>query len=182
MRNTPQSKTALKRRRKTEEEEEWRPEGGTKGSEQRADVEEEEEEEENDEEGVPEGEDSILRNPHPFPSDADKMDTIARYASHPYYLRSLHQPEKNPTTFARWTKSHLQLPSATPIVGGASASASAAVLYSIPVPVLPPPPMPRGTSAACLFESLDTRDKEMRKSEGGGYWEEWGGANIRSVG
>ena len=49
---------------------------------------------ENDE-GVNEGVDSVLYERSNDPNDDVAMDTIARSVSHPYYLRSLHQPEKD---------------------------------------------------------------------------------------
>lgn len=45
----------------------------------------------NEMEEINEGKDSVLTDLQP--EDESKMDTIARAPKHPYYLRSLHQPE-----------------------------------------------------------------------------------------
>lgn len=125
-----------------------------------------------------EGNDSVLRGVESRDA-AEDMDTIARSAAHPYYLRSLHKPE----FFAgvRGPKAFLQVPHTLPEEGGPNGSVSDATepkshpplkvdvslrSYSpLPAPSLPPPPMPRGYSAADLYQSLDTRDEEIRKSE-----------------
>ena len=49
-----------------------------------------------EDEGVDEGVDSVLVD-RPKDDD-DAMDTIARTVNHPYYLRSLHQPELDTPT------------------------------------------------------------------------------------
>ena len=156
--------------------EEWTPqqqEGeGARG------VENEQEDDEEDE-GVNEGTDSVLYS-REMAAPSDDMDTISRYAAHPYHLRSLHKCE----SFAgpRAPKAVLQVPRLPSKDGGASgvSVSKATVLHKphplqvgavspsygpIPVLSLPPPPMPRGMSAADLYQSLDTRDEEMRKSE-----------------
>ena len=53
-----------------------------------------EESEDDGDEGVYEGQDSVLADRKT--GDDDEMDTIARTAEHPYYLRSLTQPESFP--------------------------------------------------------------------------------------
>ena len=45
-------------------------------------------------EGVEEGAESVLIENRAMIEDDYTMDTIARSVSHPYYLRSLHQPEE----------------------------------------------------------------------------------------
>ncbi len=45
-------------------------------------------------EGVEEGAESVLIENRAMIEDEYTMDTIARTVSHPYYLRSLHQPEE----------------------------------------------------------------------------------------
>ena len=50
-----------------------------------------------DEEGVAEGKDSVLIQKVEV---GDKMDTIAKYAHHNYYLRSLDKPDSFPITTA----------------------------------------------------------------------------------
>ncbi len=73
-----------------EEGEEWKP-AATEGD---GDGRESEEEDE----GVYEGKDSVLaeRQGSGGRGGDEEMDTIARSANHPYYLRSLHQPETFP--------------------------------------------------------------------------------------
>ena len=158
--------------------EEWTPQQQVGEGQGVRGVENEQEDDEEDE-GVNEGTDSVLYS-RETAAPSDDMDTIARFAAHPYYLRSLHKPE----SFAgpRAPKAVLQvprLPSKDGGAGGVSVSKTTvlrkphplqvgAVSRSygpIPVPSLPPPPMPRGMSAADLYQSLDTRDEEMRKSE-----------------
>ena len=124
------------------------------------------------EEGEKEGDDCILRERRS--NTAEEMDTIARFASHTYYLRSLHKSE---VVERKGPKADLQVPSQE---SGPSRSRSAATESEprpplkvgvsrsrapLPVPILPPPPMPRGQSSADLFQSLDARDEEIRKSK-----------------
>lgn len=126
------------------------------------------------EEGEKEGDDCILRERRSNTSTAEEMDTIARFASHTYYLRSLHKSE---VVERKGPKADLQVPSQE---SGPSRSRSAATESEprpplkvgvsrsrapLPVPILPPPPMPRGQSSADLFQSLDARDEEIRKSK-----------------
>ncbi|CAI7993826.1 Germinal-center associated nuclear protein [Geodia barretti] len=90
------------------------------------------------------------------------MDTIARSVSHPYYLRSLHIPE----TIAgiRGPKATLELPQQS-AEGVPPAVVGVARTYApLPRPDLPPPPMPQGQSSADLYQSLFTRDEQIRKN------------------
>lgn len=129
---------------------------------------EETEEDGEGDEGVKEGEDCVLTEKSS--NTGEEMDTIARSVAHSYYLRSLHKPEV--MAGVRGPKAVLQVPQED---GGPSSSATRHKPHPplkvgrspapLPVPILPPPPMPRGQSAADLYQSLDTRDEEIRKSK-----------------
>ena len=122
-----------------------------------------------EEEGVAEGNDSVLTDKQ-VGVTTDDMDTIARSVPHSYYLRSLHQPDT--VAGIHGPKSSLQLPRTSsddtnsismtmkPIKMGVARNYG-----QLPIPVLPPPPMPRGQSSADLYQSLDTRDDQIRKSK-----------------
>ena len=144
-----------KSRARQNEDKDWTPEGGEGG---------EEEEEEEEEEGVVEGEESVLQQRVAIPKEAgEDMDTIARSVSHPYYLRSLHIPE----TIAgiRGPKAVMELPQQS-AEGVPPAVVGVARTYApLPRPDLPPPPMPQGQSSADLYQSLFTRDEQIRKSK-----------------
>lgn len=119
---------------------------------------------EEEEEGENEGTDCILRE---RPSNtAEEMDTIARSVTHSYHLRSLHKPEVMASI--RGPTADLQVPLNKESGGSESHPLKVGVFSKrpapLPVPILPPPPMPRGQSAADLYQSLDTRDEEIRKS------------------
>ena len=111
-----------------------------------------------------EGEESVLQQRVAVPKEAgEDMDTIARSVSHPYYLRSLHTPE----TIAgiRGPKAILEVPQQS-TEGVHPAVVGVAITYApLPRPDLPPPPMPQGQSSADLYQSLDTRDDQIRKSK-----------------
>ena len=139
-----------------EGDEEWLPERGKASK---------DEEEEEEDEGVSEGKDSVVHPAISTASESEDMDTIARSVAHPYYLRSLHQPEHYPGAGLPDAKAKLQLPPPPSIVGVATGTTAQTSSYVLPVPDLPPPPMPRGMSAGDLFQSLDARDEDMRKSE-----------------
>ena len=132
--------------------EDWTPEGG-----------EQEEEEEDGDEGVVEGGSSVLQQRQTASKEtAEDMDTIARSVAHPYYLRSLHKPET--VAGIRGPKAVLEVPQA-PTDGGPPHAVGMARMYApIPRPHLPPPPMPQGQSSADLYQSLNTRDEQIRKS------------------
>ena len=140
--------------RKRNEEEDWIPQG-------------EEDEEEDEEEGVAEGGDSVLRDQVGVAKDGgEEMDTIARTATHSYYLRSLHKPEGLPGI--RGPRSLLEVPQQQEQQQqqrDVGLSAEARDYGLLPTPSLPPPPAPQGQSAADLYQSLDARDEEIRKSE-----------------
>lgn len=130
--------------------------------------EEEEEEQEDDEEGVAEGRDSVLGE-NKVGVATDDMDTIARSVPHSYYLRSLHQPDA--VAWLRGPKATLQLPHTSSEDSNSVSMTTKHIMGvprnygQLPIPVLPPPPMPRGQSSADLYQSLDTRDEQIRKSE-----------------
>lgn len=102
-----------------------------------------------------EGQDSVLAEIHP--DDDSKMDTIARVPKHPYYLRSIYQPELSsvPSKTKLSNKNNLfySLP-----------GQSSKEHYSLPTLNLPPPPLVKGKTASDYYEALDLRDKEIRKS------------------
>ena len=118
----------------------------------------EEEEEEERDEGVREGGNSVLQE-RGLRETAEDMDTIARSASHSYYLRSLHKPES--IAGVRGPGAVLEVPQ-LPAEG---VSAVARTYLPFPRPSLPPPPMPQGQSSADLYQSLDARDEQIRKSK-----------------
>lgn len=128
-------------------EEEWIPEGEWEGEGEGSDEEEDE--------GVFEGKNAIASLGNQ--SDVNAMDTIARTAHHPYYLRSLHQPGSYPgpkTTV-----------STVVVQGPLSTSCLPAPSYDIPTPTLPPPPPPKGDTASDYYDALHARDLEIRKGQ-----------------
>ena len=115
----------------------------------------EEEEEEDEEEGFNEGLDSVLTEKKE--DDINAMDTIARYVTHPYYLRSLHIPEIHPSqgiiiNILLYVIQYYY-----------TDTVSSYERYEIPRLSLPCPPTPRGNTATDYWESLDARDTEIRK-------------------
>ena len=133
-----------------------------------------EEEEEEELEGVAERKECVLPERVVSHQGAEEMDTIARSAAHQYYLRSLHKSDASGSV--RGPKAVLQIPAQQSDDSGSVSKVTGkprppvkAGTYSRsyaprPTPILPPTPMPRGQSAADLFQSLDARDEEMRKS------------------
>ncbi len=86
----------------------------------------------------------------------DEMDTIARSADHPYFLRSLMQPDTGPSTLTQ--------PLATVTSTDTNTSLpDSRQLYNIPIPDIPLLPHTRGHTATECYESLDARDQQIRK-------------------
>ena len=102
-----------------------------------------------------EGQDSVLAEIHP--DDDSKMDTIARVPKHPYYLRSIYQPELSSVP----SKTNLSNKNNNNIFSLPGQSSKER--YSLPTISLPPPPLVKGKSASDYYEALDLRDKEIRK-------------------
>ena len=124
---------------------EWIPEGEWEG--------EEEESDEEEDEGVFEGKNAIASLGNQ--SDADAMDTIARTAHHPYYLRSLHQSGSYPGPKAPLSAAVVPRPLPTSCLPAQS--------YDIPTPTLPSPPPPKGDTAGDYYDALHARDLDIRK-------------------
>ena len=131
------------------EEEEWMPEGEGEG----------EESDGVEDEGVFEGRNVVASLGNQISEDA--MDTIARTANHPYYLRSLHQPEAYPGPVA--PTAAVSVPRRLP--AQRRQSQLPAPSYDIPTPILPPPPPPKGDTAGDYYEALHARDLEIRKGQ-----------------
>ena len=104
----------------------------------------------------------------------DEMDTIARTASHQYYLRSLDQPLHYPGPPGPSD----QLPSSPPPppplsslskkpvpIGNTAPIVTTVCPYVIPKPHLLTTPTPRGNTASDYYDVLDARDADIRKGE-----------------
>ena len=89
----------------------------------------------------------------------DEMDTIARKADHPYFLRSLLQSEGHDGP-----SGPLSPPSIAPSFNQVQLLDSRQ-LYNIPQPNIPLLPHARGSTAAECYEALDARDQGIRKGE-----------------
>jgi hypothetical protein len=112
----------------------------------------------------------IVREPRLEQIDhTHEMDTVAKYVSHPYNLRSIHHADRE--LVAREIAGINE--------GGLGSSTakdlslqSAMMMASLPLPPrtgevasLPLPPHPGGTSSKELYEALEQRDKGMRDSQ-----------------
>ena len=114
--------------------------------------------------GVAEGGDSVLQERVGVAKEGgEEMDTIARSATHQYYLRSLYKPET--VASIRGPRSNLEIPQHTGSDGASTAASVARGYRDFPSPSLPPPPAPQGQSSADLYQSLHTRDEGIRKSK-----------------
>ena len=95
----------------------------------------------------------------------DEMDTIARYVEHPYFLRSLTQSGSYPGPKTEPPPTQVAPPEQVNVTQNAVMieGVDSRQAYDIPNPQLPPPPRPRGTSVNDIYESLNTRDTDIRK-------------------
>ena len=76
----------------------------------------------------------------------DEMDTIAKTVQHPYYLRSMDQPESYPSEQSTVRE-----------------ESDSRLTYDIPCSNLPLPPLPKGNTAVDFYDALNARDQEIRK-------------------
>lgn len=130
---------------KTQTDDEWRPEQ-TEGG----------EEDEDQDEGVCEGADFLKELGNKV--TGDEMDTIARNVDHPYFLRSLMQPDiQKESVSGSQTQPHK---TSTVL---ATSLLDSHQLYHIPQPDVPLLPHTQGNSTVECYEVLDARDQAIRK-------------------
>ncbi len=86
--------------------------------------------------------------------EGDEMDTIARTANHPFFLRSLMHSDAGSNELMTPIASAIQPP--TTVVDSRQ-------MYAIPVPGIPLLSHPRGKTAAECYDALDARDQAIRK-------------------
>lgn len=84
----------------------------------------------------------------------DEMDTIARTADHPYFLRSLMQSKAGELTHTSAIQPSVTVGSGLP---------DSSTLYNIPYPNIPLLPHSRGHTAGECYDALDARDQAIRK-------------------
>ncbi len=110
------------------------------------------EQDEDDNEGVFEGANIIRELGNKVVGN--EMDTIARTADHPYFLRSLMQSDAG--------KSEISTSVQPSIIAGTGLPDST-TLYDIPYPNIPLLPQSRGNTAGECYDALDARDQAIRK-------------------
>lgn len=89
----------------------------------------------------------------------DEMDTIARTVTHPYYLRSLMQPDSidGPTLSTQPYKDSDTFPLQRVL--------NSHQLYRVPTPDVSLLQPPRGIAVSDYYEALEARDQEIRKGK-----------------